>query len=303
MANHDLQLPNNLLIKDGGQILFPGTQSSWVSGRDNALISMNGFKDYDPLLSMKTKDGSWELGAYVENAVWLSYITDTDHNANTNKQTAKFRFRPDGVMEGTATNAQSAGNATVAAKLARGGDVSIPMTFNWSGQGGQPSWLWGGNDGSNMYVYNPSNFRVSYAASAGNADTVDGKHASDFYLKTDALPTGALELVGYQAADAYGGAQTLTFAGVTWSDSHDYIVVSSARQSKSSSYGNYDTWWVTYLSRNCDTTTWHKFALGGKDGNETGQRITINAGSNPLTVKINSGSYGAVSVFRLKIKA
>jgi hypothetical protein len=43
------------------------------------------------------------------------------------------------------------------------------MTFNWSGQAGQPSWLWGGNDGANMYVYNPSNFSVSYAATAGNA--------------------------------------------------------------------------------------------------------------------------------------
>lgn len=53
-----------------------------------------------------------------------------------------------------------------------GGDLN----FNWSGQGGQPSWLWGGNDGSNMYVYNPSNFNVNYANGAGNADTVDGYH-------------------------------------------------------------------------------------------------------------------------------
>jgi hypothetical protein len=41
--------------------------------------------------------------------------------------------------------------------------------FNWSGQGGQPSWLWGGNDGTNMYVWNPSNFSVNYANSAGTA--------------------------------------------------------------------------------------------------------------------------------------
>lgn len=53
-------------------------------------------------------------------------------------------------------------------------------TFNWSGQSGQPSWLWGGNNQHSYYVYNPSNFRVAYAASAGNADTVDGEHASSF---------------------------------------------------------------------------------------------------------------------------
>lgn len=44
---------------------------------------------------------------------------------------------------------------------------------------GQPSWLIGGNDGLNFYVYNPSNFSVNWANSAGNADTVDGYHAID----------------------------------------------------------------------------------------------------------------------------
>lgn len=36
-----------------------------------------------------------------------------------------------------------------------------PMVFHWSGQSGQPTWLWGGTDGVNMYVYNPSNFVVA----------------------------------------------------------------------------------------------------------------------------------------------
>ncbi|MBD9511649.1 hypothetical protein IB265_33375 [Ensifer sp. ENS10] len=55
----------------------------------------------------------------------------------------------------------------------------VDLNMNWSGQGGQPPWLWGGSDGSNMYVYNPSNFSVNYANSAGNADTLDGYHATD----------------------------------------------------------------------------------------------------------------------------
>lgn len=46
------------------------------------------------------------------------------------------------------------------------------INFHWSGQGGQPSWLWGGNDGQDMYVYNPSNFSVNYANSAGSAGTL-----------------------------------------------------------------------------------------------------------------------------------
>jgi hypothetical protein len=54
------------------------------------------------------------------------------------------------------------------------------MRFHWNGQGGQPDWLWGGSNPSDMYVYNPRNFHVSYADSAGNADTLDGWHAADF---------------------------------------------------------------------------------------------------------------------------
>lgn len=45
------------------------------------------------------------------------------------------------------------------------------MKFHWSGQDGQPTWLWGGNDSGDMYVYNPSNFSVKYATSAGTALT------------------------------------------------------------------------------------------------------------------------------------
>ena len=86
------------------------------------------------------------------------------------------------IHAGNADNATTAGTATTAAKLGRSGDTGIPMTFNWSGQGGQPSWLWGGNDGSNMYVYNPSNFSVNSANTAttaykiriGNSNPSDG---------------------------------------------------------------------------------------------------------------------------------
>lgn len=65
----------------------------------------------------------------------------------------------------TATYATTAGRAY---PLRVGG---VDLNFNWSGQSGQPPWLWGGSDGSNMYVYDPSNFSVSYANSAGSAST------------------------------------------------------------------------------------------------------------------------------------
>ena len=71
--------------------------------------------------------------------------------------------------------------------------------FNWSGQSGQPTWLWGGNDFNSYYVYNPSNFRVAYAASAGNADTLDGEHAINF-VRAGAIEAGDGDL---NALDTY----------------------------------------------------------------------------------------------------
>lgn len=80
------------------------------------------------------------------------------------------------------------GGSVVASSFVKRGGTSQQLlradggiaTFNWSGQSGQPSWLWGGNNQHSYYVYNPSNFRVAYATSSGNADTLDGEHASSF---------------------------------------------------------------------------------------------------------------------------
>jgi hypothetical protein len=72
----------------------------------------------------------------------------------------------------TATYASTAGRAY---PYRVGG---VDLNFNWYGQSGQPPWLWGGSDGSNMYVYNPSNFSVNYANTAGSAPANGGTSAA-----------------------------------------------------------------------------------------------------------------------------
>ncbi len=71
-----------------------------------------------------------------------------------------------------APNAAWADGAQFALRLRREGNVDT--IWNWAGQGGQPGWLWGGNDGVNMYVYNPANFSVNYANSAYISTAVSG---------------------------------------------------------------------------------------------------------------------------------
>ncbi len=54
--------------------------------------------------------------------------------------------------------------------LGNGGNDKDPMTFYWEAQEGQPTGVWGGNDGKNMYVYNPANFNVNSANTANSAN-------------------------------------------------------------------------------------------------------------------------------------
>lgn len=73
---------------------------------------------------------------------------------------------------------------------------SYKSWWHWSGQSGQPSWIWGGNSENNYYVYNPSNFSVNYAKSAGNADTLDNWHLS-YILKDGYITSGTAGLASY----------------------------------------------------------------------------------------------------------
>lgn len=76
------------------------------------------------------------------------------------------------VTANTANSATTAATATLATKastLAQGGGSGAAMTFSYSGQSGQPTWLWGTNDGVSMAVWNPSNFSVASATTAGSA--------------------------------------------------------------------------------------------------------------------------------------
>lgn len=91
------------------------------------------------------------------------------------KQDGNSRATIDANVNGLATNASNSTNAEYVS------NESAYMRFHWNGQSGQPKWLWGGNEAGHMYVYNPSNFSVNYANSAGNADKLDNYHASEVY--------------------------------------------------------------------------------------------------------------------------
>ena len=92
------------------------------------------------------------------------------------------------------------GLASKASTLAQNGGNGAAMTFNWSGQSGQPYWLWGGNDGVNHYVYNPSNFSVSAATNSTCSQCVFSNDGTRNPNNT--LPTSSGHSVRYDFAEA-----------------------------------------------------------------------------------------------------
>ena len=185
--------------------LFLGDKNSVVMGgfdviqraSDNAkyaqVYSKNSRGDIASLAAVTYEDGTRELVADSPlqiNDIQIKQVVDGGRrvivlSGARGKEGYSFRFSPDtgeAYMDGrvihakadTAGYADTAGSAPAnggtawaANRLRREGGVDT--VWNWAGQGGQPGWLWGGNDGVNMYVYNPSNFSVNYANSAGQA--------------------------------------------------------------------------------------------------------------------------------------
>lgn len=120
-----------------------------VFGNEQVDIRTNGeihFEKEEGTTSFAgfTTDGKfWTMGAITEAGTLLSEKYAA--KSHTHDLTDALRIKDKGVADGSS------------------------MTFNWSGKTGQPTWLWGGNDVSNMYVYDPSNFSVASADVATHA--------------------------------------------------------------------------------------------------------------------------------------
>lgn len=174
-------LGNYLPLSGGtmsGQIIkFTG--GSWIGDRDRAAIrsSYAGDWSYGAVAAMATKNGYWTMGNLGGNeSLIFNYSPDSNYSAGKNETYQVYLPAQAGTIITSATIRDQTVNR--AEYLAN--DAAY-MRMHWSGQGGQPTWLWGGNDASNMYVWNPSNFSVNYANSAGNGVTASGKTGAGIY--------------------------------------------------------------------------------------------------------------------------
>ena len=210
---------------------------------DNAkytqFYSKNSSGHITSLAAVTYEDGTRELVAdspLQVNDIQIKQVVDGGRrvivlSGARGNQGHSFRFSPDtgeAYMDGrvihakadTAGYADTAGSAPAnggtawaANRLRREGGVDT--VWNWAGQGGQPGWLWGGNDGTNMYVYNPANFSVNYANSAYISTAVSGVW---FGRNNQTVPSGGTWRV---ITSINGKVDFMTVAGGT-SIPHDW---------------------------------------------------------------------------------
>ena len=138
---------------------------------DVSSTSPKGNTGWYNVIQLVHRNGAGDGPGYI-GQIALGMTTNTNDMFFRGKRTDPWK---------TIIHSGNIGNQTVAnAYHLRINSVDTWSTWNWVGQSGQPSWVWGSNDGTNMYAWNPSNFRVAYASSAGDADTLDGEHAASF---------------------------------------------------------------------------------------------------------------------------
>lgn len=81
---------------EGGQIKRAGKGTSWIYGRDKALLRTTSYSGYTPVISMKTTNGTWDIGVYENDTLNFSRVTDANHSAGTNEVATQITFSSTG---------------------------------------------------------------------------------------------------------------------------------------------------------------------------------------------------------------
>lgn len=170
-----------------------GDQTDWANNRTTAVANMLGWKNYgNNHVIFDASAGTSPNGVVVSNTnssqPWnASYPTLMGWNGDSTHGVRVDSARVADICSGNSATATKAGT------LGMGGVTGTTAIFSWSGQSGQPSWLWGGNDGTNMYVYNPANFSVATAVNlnGGSVNATTGTFSGNITANSGVIQVGS----------------------------------------------------------------------------------------------------------------
>lgn len=158
--------------------------------------------------------------------------------------------------------------------------------WHWYGKDGQPNWLWGGNNENDYYVYNPSNFRVAYAASAGNADTLDGVHLNGIFTGFSYAQSRLTATIGTVSKTVNVTGSYPSIGGVTMNTIASYgncMGMADLASSNSNVNPNNQTSWHHFINMSYNTESTNMWQT----------QLAIKAGTTEVWVRSRAG--GSIS--------
>lgn len=75
-----------------------GSSTSWIYGRNTALIKLTSYKGYNAITSMKTTNGDWSYGVYSDDISYWTYTPDTQYDTQDNKGYVQMKLTPAGKL-------------------------------------------------------------------------------------------------------------------------------------------------------------------------------------------------------------
>lgn len=157
-------------MSDSGYISRNGKSVSWHKGRDGALIKTISINAYSPLASLKTTNGSWDIGVYNNSSYYddllFTYVTDTLYGGINTVFTKQIKFLENGHIvadgfDGKATSAGTADSATTATTstwttlIKPIADTTTASASTWSIPSGSKQ-VWGERFSDSTLKYTPS---------------------------------------------------------------------------------------------------------------------------------------------------
>jgi hypothetical protein len=230
--------------------LRAGIDATW--GAWSTILHSSNYNSYAPTLTGTGASGTWgiNVSGSAGSVAWgnvsgLPAITgltaDTAATANTvaRRDASGYLFAAylnqssgnnenptisqimvtnggDGYLRKASLSALGAAiTAAKASTLSQGGGGGTAMTFTYSGNSGQPTWLWGTTDGTNIQVWNPSNFNVNSATTAGATTLGSSRTDSTPYPVLWAPDGGSSQLYSCDGVTIQSSTATLSAAILT----------------------------------------------------------------------------------------
>ncbi len=203
------------------QIKRAAKSTIWVHGRDKALLRTTSYAGYTPVISMKTTDGTWDIGVYENDTLSFSRVTDANHSAGTNAIAAQITF-------------SSTGNITTRGDITAERGFYMPNNVNLCGKdsSGTNHSLIGMSSGNNIVVgYGGAGDTVIYARS-GNIQLLPKGDDGYVYIARNGKTSGAALCMG----TSYSSSDYVRICSY-WKDGNLHEIITKAEDGLSTGIG------------------------------------------------------------------